>query len=81
MILARRSGGIARVFTSDPLLSRVREIGAHGLLLSADPREGVLLGNRRGAELPPGRGIMVSRKSGQFLMQVALSDPDTEEER
>ena len=81
VILARRSGGIARVFTSDPLLSRVREIGAHGLLLSADPREGVLLGNRRGAELPPGRGIMVSRKSGHFLMQVALSDPDTEEER
>lgn len=78
VVLARRSGGMARAMTSDPLLSRVREIGADGLLLSADPREGVLLGNRRGAELPPGRGMLLTRRSGQSLVQIALSDEEDE---
>lgn len=74
IVLTRRSGGVSRALQTDPLVSQLRELGASGLLLSGDPREGVLLGGRRGAELPPGRGFLVRRQGGQGLVQIALSD-------
>ncbi len=41
--------------------------------------EGVLLGNVRSGPLQPGRGTLVSRRSGDQLMQIAWlapADPD-----
>jgi DNA segregation ATPase FtsK/SpoIIIE, S-DNA-T family len=76
IVVARRSGGISRALMSDPMVSRIRELGASGLLLSSDPREGVLIGGRRGAELPPGRGVLVRRQEGHALVQIAVSDED-----
>ena len=50
VIVARRSGGAARAMF-DPVLARLRDMGCSGLMMSATPDEGVLLGyhptNRR----------------------------------
>ena len=73
LLVARRSGGVARVLMSDPLVSRVKELGAAGLLLSSDPKEGPLVHGVRGAEFPPGRGRLVQR-NGTELVQIALDD-------
>jgi S-DNA-T family DNA segregation ATPase FtsK/SpoIIIE len=56
------------------MLSRVREMGADGLVLSGDPREGAVLGNQRAAQRSPGRGVLVRRQSSTALIQVALSE-------
>ena len=80
VMLARRSGGFGRVVMTDPLISRVRELGAAGLMLSSDPREGALLGARRGAERPPGRGVLVRKRHDDELVQVLISDTDADEE-
>ncbi|KKW65659.1 secretion protein EccC [Mycolicibacterium elephantis] len=74
MIVARRSSGAARAMF-DPVLARLREPGCSGLMLSADPEEGVLLGAVRPAPLPPGRGTLIARGGGHQLIQVAWVDP------
>jgi S-DNA-T family DNA segregation ATPase FtsK/SpoIIIE len=59
----------------DPLLARLRELGGMGLMMSASPDEGVLLGSVRPTPLPPGRGTLVVRGDTDQLVQVAWSDP------
>jgi S-DNA-T family DNA segregation ATPase FtsK/SpoIIIE len=72
LVLARRVGGASRALMSDALLSRLKEIGADGLVLSGDHREGVLIGNQRAHERPPGRGVLVRRKHEPAPVQVAF---------
>jgi S-DNA-T family DNA segregation ATPase FtsK/SpoIIIE len=74
VIIARRSGGAARAMF-DPLLARLRELGGMGLMMSASPDEGMLLGSVRPMPLPPGRGTLVVRGDTDQLVQVAWSDP------
>ncbi len=71
VVLARRVAGLTRIGATDPLLSRIRELGADGLVLSGDHREGVILGNQRAAQRPPGRGVLVRRQFPPTLIQVA----------
>ncbi|WP_024800334.1 type VII secretion protein EccC [Nocardia sp. BMG51109] len=71
LIVARRSGGAARAMY-DPVLSRMRDVGALGLIMSGSRDEGYLLGNVRPGAMPPGRGTFVSR-AGTGLIQVAWS--------
>ncbi|WP_099037129.1 type VII secretion protein EccCa [Mycobacterium neglectum] len=73
VVVARRSGGAARAMF-DPVLARMRELGAMGLMMSASPEEGVLLGTVRPSALPPGRGTLITRRADQ-LIQVAWTDP------
>jgi S-DNA-T family DNA segregation ATPase FtsK/SpoIIIE len=73
LIVARRSGGAARAMF-DPVLARLRELGCMGLMMSASPDEGVLLGTVRPAPLPPGRATLITR-TGDELVQVAWTDP------
>jgi S-DNA-T family DNA segregation ATPase FtsK/SpoIIIE len=75
LVIARRVSGSSRTLMADQLLSRVRELGCCGLILSGDPREGVLLGEQRAAIRPPGRGVLVRRGEAGQLIQVALQDP------
>lgn len=70
---------MARAVVSDPLITRVRELGAAALVLSSDPREGILFGDQRGAELPPGRGVLVRRRRQSELVQVLIGDDLPEE--
>ncbi|MCT7658116.1 type VII secretion protein EccCa [Mycobacterium deserti] len=74
VIVARRSGGAARAMF-DPVLTRLRELGCMGLMMSASPDEGVLLGSVRPSALPPGRGTLIVRGEADQLIQVAWSDP------
>jgi DNA segregation ATPase FtsK/SpoIIIE, S-DNA-T family len=74
VVVARRSGGIGRVIMSDPVVSRIRELGAVSLLLSADPREGAIVDGIRGSAFPPGRGVLVRRRAGSEIVQVLQAD-------
>lgn len=72
VIVARRSGGAGRALY-EPLLARVKEGGAMGLLMSASPDEGMLWNPVRPSPLPPGRATLVTR-AGAELIQVAWTD-------
>ncbi|MGW4734919.1 type VII secretion protein EccCa [Streptomyces shenzhenensis] len=76
LVLARRVGGAARALLSDPLLSRLKEIGSGGLLLSGDHREGVLINEQRAYRRQPGRGTLVRRGHEPTLVQVAMDERD-----
>ncbi|MGE2689575.1 type VII secretion protein EccCa [Mycolicibacterium pulveris] len=74
VVVARRSSGAARAMF-DPVLARLREPGCTGVMLSADPEEGVLLGAVRPVPLPPGRATLITRADAHQLIQVAWVDP------
>ncbi len=74
VVVARRSGGAARAMF-DPVLARMRELGCMGLMMSAGPDEGVLLGTVRPSALPPGRATSIIRGHADQLVQVAWTDP------
>ncbi len=73
MVIARRSGGAGRALF-EPLLARLRELGCIGLMMSASPDEGVLLGATRPGPLPPGRARLITR-SGERVVQLAWTPP------
>jgi S-DNA-T family DNA segregation ATPase FtsK/SpoIIIE len=72
VVAARRVAGLMRSQMGEPMLSLIRELGANGVVLSGDPREGVVLGDERAAPRPPGRGVLVRRRYPSMLIQVAL---------
>ena len=74
VIMARRSGGAARAMF-DPVLARLRDLGCMGLVMSASPDEGTLLGSVRPSAQPPGRGTLIRRGHPDQLIQVAWTDP------
>jgi S-DNA-T family DNA segregation ATPase FtsK/SpoIIIE len=43
------------------------------MIMSGNPDEGALFGGVRPAPLPPGRGVLVRRRTGNSLVQVACS--------
>jgi S-DNA-T family DNA segregation ATPase FtsK/SpoIIIE len=65
---------MSRALSSDPVLTRIRDLGTAALMLSSDPREGALFGDQRGLELPPGRGVLARRGREAELVQVLVSD-------
>ncbi|MGV9614062.1 type VII secretion protein EccCa [Nocardia xishanensis] len=69
VIIARRSGGAARALY-DPVLGPMKDMSVDGILMSTPKDEGVLLGDVRPAQYPPGRGLLVSRTRGRDLIQV-----------
>jgi S-DNA-T family DNA segregation ATPase FtsK/SpoIIIE len=74
LVLTRRSGGAGRAMY-EPVIQRLRELSAPGLIMSGDKDEGPLLGNVRPAPMPPGRGWLVTRRTGARLIQVAHLPP------
>ncbi|TPG34397.1 type VII secretion protein EccCa [Mycolicibacterium hodleri] len=74
LVIARRSGGAARAMF-DPILARLRDLGCMGLMMSAAPDEGVLLGSVRPSPLPPGRGTLIRRGQTDHLVQVSWTEP------
>ena len=72
LILARSAGGAGRAMFN-PVIQRLREMGTPGVIMSGNPDEGVLFGGVRPAPLPPGRGVLVRRRTGNSLVQVARS--------
>lgn len=74
VVIARRSGGAARAMF-DPVLARMRDLGATGLLMSAPVEEGVLFGGVRSAPLPPGRAVVVRRGQPERVVQIGWTEP------
>ncbi|MDI3407644.1 type VII secretion protein EccCa [Streptomyces cavernicola] len=70
-IIARNTAGTGRS-SYEPFMQRIKELGAQGVVLSGDPAEGDILGNVRPRPMPPGRGIFVSRRRGNPLVQTGL---------
>ena len=75
IVLARRISGLGRSTFSDPLLTRIQELGCAGLVLSGDHREGTVLGTVRAELRPPRRGMLVRRGQPAELIQVAYGEP------
>jgi DNA segregation ATPase FtsK/SpoIIIE, S-DNA-T family len=79
VIVAQRSGGASRIMY-DPLIQRMVELGGTStLLMSGSPDEGPIIGRTRMRQLPPGRGILLRRSTGEGLVQMAWS-PSTAED-
>ncbi|MFC6022182.1 type VII secretion protein EccCa [Plantactinospora solaniradicis] len=74
VVLTRRTGGAGRA-THDPFVSRIRDIGSAGLLLSGSKDEGPLLGGLKAEPLPPGRGRLVTRRGAPQLVQLGWLPP------
>ncbi|MFD0014185.1 type VII secretion protein EccCa [[Kitasatospora] papulosa] len=74
-IIARSTAGAGRALY-EPFLQRILELGAQGVMLSGDPIEGDILGNVRPRPMPPGRGVFVTRRRGNPLVQTGLMDGD-----
>ena len=68
IIIARRSGGAGRAMF-EPVMQRLKELGSQGIVLSGEKDEGVLLGNVKPQRMPPGRGVLVTRRQGTFTVQ------------
>ncbi len=77
VIIARRSGGLARGLY-ESFLARIRDLAADGLVMSGSREEGTVLGAVKMSPQPPGRGTWVSRARGVELVQVAMvAEPET----
>ena len=77
VVLARRSAGASRSMF-DPFVSRMRDLGGAGLIMSGSREEGPLLGGVRPGPLPAGRGRFITRDGGVRLVQTALSTPSAD---
>ncbi|MQA09618.1 MAG: type VII secretion protein EccCa [Pseudonocardiaceae bacterium] len=75
VIVTRRTGGAARA-TYDPVIGKLKEISSPGLVMSGSKDEGQLWGTVKPSVQPPGRGTLISRKTGQQLMHVSWIHPE-----
>ena len=73
LAIVRRSGGAARAMY-DPVLQRLRDLATPGLVMAGDKDEGALVGNVKPSAQPPGRGILVARRTGAALVQLAMCE-------
>jgi S-DNA-T family DNA segregation ATPase FtsK/SpoIIIE len=78
LVVARRCGGAARALY-DPVLGRLRELAAPGLVMNGSPDEGALLGTVKPASEPPGRGVLVDRRRIARRVQLAWLPPDEDD--
>ncbi len=74
LVITRRVGGAARAMF-DPVIGRIRELAAPGILLSGPKEEGAIFGNLKPQLLPPGRAWLVTRREGQRLVQLPWVPP------
>ncbi|GAA4868503.1 type VII secretion protein EccCa [Pseudonocardia benzenivorans] len=69
VVVARRCGGAGRALY-DPVLGRLRELGAPGLVMNGSPDEGALVENVKAGPMPPGRAVLVDRRRGPRRIQI-----------
>ncbi|NMO52196.1 type VII secretion protein EccCa [Actinoplanes sp. TBRC 11911] len=70
LILTRRAGGASRALY-EPVIQRLRELSAPGMVMSGPAEEGPLVGAVRPTLMPAGRGRLVTRREGIRLVQLA----------
>ncbi|MDR1186819.1 MAG: type VII secretion protein EccCa [Bifidobacteriaceae bacterium] len=71
LALTRRSGGAARA-SFDPIIQKLTDLSATGILLSGSPDEGQLIGRVKAEPAIPGRAKVISRARGLFAAQLAF---------
>jgi S-DNA-T family DNA segregation ATPase FtsK/SpoIIIE len=74
LVLTRRAGGAGRSLY-EPVIQRLRELSAPGLVMSGPPDEGALVGAVKPTPMPPGRGRLLTRREGVRLVQLAHLPP------
>jgi S-DNA-T family DNA segregation ATPase FtsK/SpoIIIE len=74
LVVTRRAGGAGRALY-EPVIQRLRELSSPGLVMSGPADEGALIGPVRPAQMPPGRGRLVTRREGVRLIQLAHQPP------
>jgi ESX secretion system protein EccC len=74
LVVVRRTGGASRALF-EAVLQRMRDIATPGIQLSGSRDEGALIGDLKPSPQPPGRGFLVTRRSGAGLVQLAWSPP------
>ncbi|OZB80302.1 type VII secretion protein EccCb, partial [Microbacterium sp. 13-71-7] len=74
VILTRRAGGASRA-AYDPIIQRMTDLGATGILLSGNPEEGQLIGKVKAVPSIPGRAQIVSRDRGVVAAQLLWVPP------
>ncbi|GAB1694892.1 type VII secretion protein EccCa [Krasilnikovia sp. M28-CT-15] len=74
LIVTRRAGGASRALY-DPVIQRLRELSAPGLVMSGPADEGALLGPVKPTAMPPGRGRLLTRREGVRLVQLSHLPP------
>jgi DNA segregation ATPase FtsK/SpoIIIE, S-DNA-T family len=74
LVIVRRTGGASRA-SYEAVLQRMRDIATPGIQLSGSRDEGALIGDLKPSPQPPGRGFLVTRRSGAMLVQLAWSPP------
>jgi S-DNA-T family DNA segregation ATPase FtsK/SpoIIIE len=74
LVLTRRAGGASRALY-EPVIQRLRELSAPGLVMSGPSDEGALIGAVKPTLMPPGRGRLLTRREGIRLIQLAHQPP------
>ncbi|WP_328445474.1 MULTISPECIES: type VII secretion protein EccCa [unclassified Amycolatopsis] len=75
LVVVRRTGGASKAMY-DPIIGKLKEIAAPGMVMNGSRDEGALVGNIKASSMPPGRGNMLTRKAGKQLIQVSWIQPD-----
>jgi S-DNA-T family DNA segregation ATPase FtsK/SpoIIIE len=79
VIVSRRMNGAGRALY-EPFVSRIRDVGSPGIMLSGDKLEGALLGGFKPEAMPPGRGRLIRNRGGNDLVQLAWLPPATDDQ-
>ncbi len=69
-VITRRIGGAGRAMM-DPIIGRLKDLSCNGLVMSGSKEEGGLFGGYKATEMPPGRGMLVSRTMGSGVIQLS----------
>ncbi|KDN20784.1 type VII secretion protein EccC [Amycolatopsis rifamycinica] len=75
LVVVRRTGGASKAMY-DPIIGKLKEIAAPGMVMNGSRDEGALIGNIKPSAMPPGRGNLLTRKNGKQLIQVSWIQPD-----
>jgi S-DNA-T family DNA segregation ATPase FtsK/SpoIIIE len=75
LVVVRRTGGASKAMY-DPIIGKLKEIAAPGMVMNGSRDEGALVGNIKASAMPPGRGNLLTRKAGKQLIQVSWIQPD-----
>lgn len=70
VVVARRSGGAGKAMF-DPFIGRMRDLACNGLVMSGSKEEGALFGGYKASQMPPGRGMLVSRTIPSGIIQLS----------
>ena len=69
VIVTRRSGGAGRAMM-DQFIGRLRDMSCNALVMSGSREEGALFGHKA-TQMPPGRGMLVSRTMKSGVIQLS----------